>query len=299
MQTSIMSCMCNSGRQVTDLESGEIVCTNCGWVAKDKEVETRGEWRTFENNDSSRVGSPGSLAFHDMGLATIIGKANKDSTGRSLNPSMKSAMARLRTWDARTRAYSAGHRGLMQAFHELDRLKDKLGLSDAIVEKTAYIYRKAQDRRLTRGRSVTSILAAAIYIACRERGAQRTLRDVCKSADVKRKDLSRSYRMLILELDIKVPLVDPMKCITKIANKANLSEKITRMAMSRMNELVQKEISAGKGPMGLAATVLYQSCLTSHEKVTQKDIADAAGVTEVTIRNRLSEIRTSFPDRKA
>jgi transcription initiation factor TFIIB len=289
-----MSCMCNSDRQVTDLESGEIVCTNCGWVAKDKAVETRAEWRRFENNDSSRVGSPGSLAYHDMGLATIIGKANKDSTGRSLNSSVKSAMARLRTWDARTRAQGSGHRSLMQAFHELDRLKDKLGLSDAIVEKTAYIYRKAQERRLTRGRSVASILAAAIYIACRELGAQRTLDDVCKSADVKRKDLSRSYRKLILELDIKVPLPDPMKCITKIANKANLSEKITRMAMSTMNELIQKELSAGKDPMGLAATVLYQSCLTNHEGVTQKDIADAAGVTEVTIRNRLNDLRNKL-----
>jgi transcription initiation factor TFIIB len=299
MQTSIMSCMCNSGRQVTDLESGEIVCTSCGWVAKDKAVETRGEWRTFENNDSSRVGSPGSLAFHDMGLATIIGKANKDSTGRSLNSSMKSAMARLRTWDARTRVYSTGHRALMHAFRELDRLKDKLGLSDAIVEKTAYIYRKAQDRRLTRGRTVASVLAAAIYIACRELGAQRTLRDVCNSVDVKRKDLARSYRLLILELDIKVPLVDPLKCITKIANKANLSAKITRTAISRMKELVQKEISAGKDPMALAATVLYETCLTNHEKLTQKDIADAAGVTEVTIRNRLKDIRTRFPDRQA
>ena len=139
MQTSIMSCMCKSGRQVTDLESGEIVCNTCGWVSKDKAVETRGEWRTFENNDSSRVGSPGSLAFHDMGLATIIGKANKDSTGRSLNSSVKSTMARLRTWDARTRAQTAGHRSLIRAFHELDRLKVNLGLSDAIVEKTAYI----------------------------------------------------------------------------------------------------------------------------------------------------------------
>lgn len=286
--------MCNSGRQVTDLESGEIVCTNCGWVAKDKAVETRGEWRTFENSDSSRVGSPGSLAFHDMGLTTIIGKANKDSTGRSLNSSVKSTMARLRIWDARTRAQTAGHRSLIQAFHELDRLKVNLGLSDAIVEKTAYIYRKAQDRRLTRGRSVASILAAAIYIACREMGAQRTLRDVGKSANVKRKELSRSYRQLILELDIKVPLADPLKCITKIANKANLSEKITRMAMSTMNEIIRKEISAGKNPMGLAAAVLYQSCLMNHESVTQKDIADAAGVTEVTIRTRLNDLRNKL-----
>jgi transcription initiation factor TFIIB len=217
--------MCNSGRQVTDLESGEIVCNNCGLVSPDKAVESRAEWRTFdsENKGRQRVGSPSSLAFHDMGLSTIIGKANKDSAGRNLDASMNYRMQRLRTWDARTRAHAAGQRNLMRAFRELERLKDKLGLSDAIVQKTAYIYRKAQDRRLIRGRSTSSILAAAIYIACREMGAQRTLGDVTKIADVKRKDLSRSYRLLIRELDIKVPLADPMKCIIKIANRAKLS----------------------------------------------------------------------------
>ena len=283
--------MCNSGRQVTDLESGEIACSSCGLVSPDRAIENRAERRIFENNDLPRVGSPSSLAFHDMGLATIIGKANKDSTGRKLNASMNSAMERLRTWDARTRAHAAGHRNLMKAFRELDRLKDRLGLSDVIVQKTAYIYRKAQDRQLIRGRSTSSILAAAIYIACREMGAQRTLGDVTKITDVKRKELSRSYRLLILELDIKVPLADPMKCIIKIANRAGLSEKTRRMAMSTMNELVKKEISAGKDPMGLAATVLYQSCLSNGETITQKSIAEAAGITEVTVRNRFNDLK--------
>jgi transcription initiation factor TFIIB len=296
MQSSIMCCICNSGRQVTDLESGEIVCNNCGLVSPDKAVESRAEWRTFdsENKGRQRVGSPSSLAFHDMGLSTIIGKANKDSAGRNLDSSMNYRMQRLRTWDARTRAHAAGQRNLMRAFRELERLKDKLALSNAIVQKTAYIYRKAQDRRLIRGRSTSSILAAAIYIACREMGAQRTLVDVTKIADVKRKDLSRSYRLLIRELDIKVPLADPMKCIIKIANRAKLSEKTRRMAMSTMNELVQKEISAGKDPMGLAATVLYLSCLTNGEAITQREIAEAAGVTEVTVRNRFYDLKNKL-----
>lgn len=289
-----MCCICNSGHQVTDLESGEIVCNNCGRVSSEKAVESRAEWRTFENSDLSRVGSPSSLAFHDMGLATIIGKANKDSAGRNLDASMNSAMSRLRTWDTRTRAHSAGQRNLISAFRELERLKDKFGLSDAIVQKTAYIYRKAQDMHLIRGRSKSSILAASIYIACREMGAQRTLGEVTKIADVKRKDLSRSYRLLVRELDIKVPLADPMKCITKIANKANLSEKTRRMAISTMNELVQKEMSAGKDPMGLAATVLYLSCLTNGEATTQRDVAEAAGVTEVTVRNRFNDLKSKL-----
>jgi transcription initiation factor TFIIB len=296
MQSLIVCCKCDSGRQITDLESGEIICGNCGRVSLDKAMESRAEWRTFdsENNSSSRqrVGSPSSLAFHDMGLSTIIGKVNKDSTGHNLDASMNYRMQRLRTWDARTRVHAPGNRGLMRAFSELERLKDKLGLSDAVVQKTAYIYRKAQEKRLARGRSVSSILAAATYIACREMGAARTLRDLTEITNVKRKALSRSYRLLVLKLDIKVPSMDLMKCIVKIANKAKLSEKTQRMAMSIMNDLINKEIHAGKDPMGLAATVLYLSCLRNDVARTQRDIAEAAGVTEVTIRNRFKDLKT-------
>ncbi|MFL6512520.1 MAG: transcription initiation factor IIB family protein [Nitrososphaera sp.] len=297
MQSSIVCCTCDSGRQVTDLESSEIICDNCGRVSPDKAIESRAEWRTFdsENNSRQRVGSPSSLAFHDMGLSTIIGKVNKDSAGRNLDASMTYRMQRLRTWDARTRAQAGGHRNLMQAFSELERLKDKLGLSDAIVQKTAYIYRKAQERRLVRGRTVTSIIAAATYIACRELGAARTLRDLTEITNVTRKMLTRSYRLIVLELDIKVPSINPMKCIVKIANKAKLGEKVQRMAMSTMNDLIKKEISAGKDPMSLAATVLYLSCLTVGEATTQREIALAAGVTEVTIRNRFKDLKTKDP----
>jgi transcription initiation factor TFIIB len=294
MQSSIVCCICDSGRQITDLASGEIICGSCGRVSPDKAMENRAEWRTFssENISRQRVGSPSSLAFHDMGLSTIIGKVNKDSAGHNLDASMDYRMQRLRTWDARTRVQAAGHRSLMQAFSELERLKDKLGLSNAIVQKTAYIYRKAQEKRLARGRSVSSILAAATYIACREMGAARTLRDFTEITNVKRKALSRSYRLLVLKLDIKVPSMDLMKCIAKIANKAKLGEKTQRMAMFTMNDLINKEIAAGKDPMSLAATVLYLSCLTNGEATTQKEIAEAAGVTEVTIRTRFKDLKT-------
>jgi transcription initiation factor TFIIB len=229
-----------------------------------------------------------------MGLATVIGKSNSDSNGRKLDSSVHSTIQRLRIWDFRTQAHTSADRNLVQAFSELGRVRDKLALSDAIIEKTAYIYRKAQEKHLIRGRSTSGVLAAAIYAACREMGAPRSLRDMVEITGIKRKVISRSYRLLITELGIKMPLVDPMKCIAKIANKAKLSEKAKRMAIDMMNDLTKKEMSAGKGPMGLAATVLYLSGLSNSEYVTQKEIAQAAGVTEVTIRNRVKDIKTKL-----
>jgi transcription initiation factor TFIIB len=136
----------------TDLESAEVVCESCGLVSPDETIESRAQWTTFESDNGSnirqRFGLSNSLEFHDMGLCTIIGSQNKDSTGHTLNPSVNSSMQRLRTWDARSRSNISGHRNLMQAFNELGRLKDKLGLTNAIVEKVAYIYRKAEEKQI-------------------------------------------------------------------------------------------------------------------------------------------------------
>jgi transcription initiation factor TFIIB len=282
---------------ITDPESGEVICSNCGVVITEKSEDiTNPEWRAFtaeEQNEKVRTGAPTSLAKHDRGLATIISKTGRDASGQKLDTAMYSTYKRLRTWDNRILHNSSVNRNLFQAFSQLYALKDKLGLSDTIIEKTAYIYRKAEERGLVRGRTISGMVTAAIYIACREIGTPRTLKEIAVISNTKRKNIALCCRLLIRELDIKVPIADPMKCIIKIANKAKLSEKITRLAMNMMTQIIQRGISAGKNPMSFAATVLYISSFKAGENITQLDIANAAGVTEVTLRNRIKELNST------
>ncbi|MFL6406859.1 MAG: transcription initiation factor IIB family protein [Nitrososphaeraceae archaeon] len=289
--------ICKSNQIITDTESGELICSKCGQVISDKVQQAGPEWRNFtlsssnESNDSrSRVGMSTSLARHDMGLSTIIGRTDRDASGQKIDAAMRTTMDRLRTWDYRTQIRSATDRNLRNAFNRLDILKDRLGLSDSIVEKVAYIYRKAQERQLVRGRTISGVLAAAIYIACREMGISRTLKDIATYSNVKFKEVAKSYRLLCLELDLKIPIVDPMKYIAKVANKANLSEKTKRQAAEIMDNVTKREMSVGKNPMGLAASVLYISSMKTGENITQSDLSNAAGVTEVTLRNRYKDL---------
>ena len=293
MQGSMACSVCKSTNEtITDPESGEIICRNCGTVIVDNILESGPEWRIAQGGkDRSRTGMPTSLSRHDMGLATIIGRTNKDASGRGLDSSVRSTMERLRTWDLRIQVYSPSDRNLRHAFGVLERVKDKLGLSEPVIEKTAYIYRKAQERGLVRGRTITAVLGAAIYIACREMGISRTLNDIAMLTNLRRKELARTFRLLLLELDLKVPVVDPLKCIAKVANKTKLSERTKRQAMEIMTSVTNSGISAGKDPMGLAGSVLYLSSKNSGEAITQIDIANAAGVTEVTIRNRFRDLK--------
>jgi transcription initiation factor TFIIB len=286
---------CNNEKIITDPDSGEVICNKCGRVLSDKLLETGPEWRTFDKAEvRARTGMPESLARHDMGLSTMVGRADRDASGNKLDPTMRTRMNRLATWDMRSRLHTPKDRSLSQAFFQLDVLKDKLGLSDGIVEKTAYIYRKAQSRNLTRGRTISGVLAAAVYIACREMGAHRTLDDIAAGSNVKRKEVSKNFRMLHTSLDLKIPQQDPMKCIAKVANKVKLSEKTKRKAAEIMSNVMKEEISAGKDPMGLAASVLYLSSIKTGEPVTQMSIAKAAGVTEVTVRNRFRDLKSNL-----
>jgi len=290
--------VCGSDQIVTIPDSGEIVCEHCGAVISDKTEEKGPEWRSFatatagrEENDSNRTGMPFTLARSDMGLSTIIGRTNKDASGSKINSSMLSTIHTLRTWDSRTQVYTSTDRNLAQAFAQLDTLKDKLGLPGAIIEKSAYIYRKAQENRLVLGRSISAVLVAAIYTACREMGIPRTLNDIATNSNVKRKSVAKCYRQLLLGLDLKIPMVDPIKCIARIANKAEISEKTKHQAINLMNTVMENEISAGKDPMGLAATVIYASCVRTGEIRTQKELANAADITDVTLRTRLKDLK--------
>ena len=286
---------CGSRSEVTDAESGEIFCGSCGFVMLEK-IESLGpEHRNFmDGEDGSRTGAGTSLSRHDMGLATIIGPTDRDATGKALSSSMKHTIGRLRIWDSRSQAHKSSDRNFRIAFNELSKLKDKLGLSDVTIEKTAYIYRKAVEKNLIRGRSITSLLGASLYAACRESETPRTLKDVELVSNVKRKELAKCYRVLVERLDLKMPVVNSIYCIARIANKIGISEKSKRFAAKILHDYEQSGEVAGKSTTGLAATALYLACVKMDERYSQRDISKAANITEVTIRNRAAAMRKTL-----
>src|SRR5919198_1959026 len=272
---------CGDGQKIIDVESGELICTKCGFVIHERLDDEHEDWSILAREPDSKLRtSPTSLARSGMGLSTIIGRPDR-SAGSGLNAAMRATFDRLRTWDFRIKGHD--ERSLRRAFIELDRLRSTLGLSDVIVEKTAYIYRRAQERGLVRGRTMRAVLGAAIYIVQREMGISGTRDDIIKATITKEKDLARAYRILLRELDLRVPMLDPIKCISRVANKANISERTKRRAMDMIHNVIKSGLAAGKDPMGLAASVLYLACVSSELK-SQAAIAEAAGVSEVTLR---------------
>jgi transcription initiation factor TFIIB len=285
---------CGSANLVHDYDTGETVCGDCGLVLHDQMMDKGPEWRAFtqeEKESRSRVGIPTSFSVHDKGLSTAIGRVDRDAFGRKLPLQTRLQMWRLRKWQIRSRVHSSVDRNLAQAMAELDRLSDKSYIPPSVKEKAAVIYRKALDKGLVRGRSIAAIAAASLYAACRDTGTPRTLREIAEASLVDKKDVARCYRLLLRELSVQMPIADPLTYISKIAERTGISGKTQGLAIEILSDAKRRRAAAGKDPMGLAAAALYLACLQNNEKKTQKDIAEAAGVTEVTVRNRYKTLK--------
>jgi transcription initiation factor TFIIB len=289
---------CGSGYSIEDYELGEIICQNCGLVINENIMDRGPEWRAFtaeEKESRGRAGIPISYSMRDKGLSTIIDQISRDAHGKQLPISTRLEMQRLRKLQIRTGTNSSIDRNLVQAMGELDRLKDKLRIPLHVKEKAAIIYRKALDNGLVRGRSIPAIASAALYVACRITETPRTLKEVASASSTKRmRNVASSYRLLLRELDIKIPVEDPLRCISKIGSKMEIPIKTQRTAMQLLGEAKQRRAVSGKDPMGLAAATLYVACVLDGVKRTQKELAKVANVTEVTVRNRYKGLKETL-----
>ena len=287
-ETEILSC--SESIKITDFETGEVICQNCGKVLQDKISNDRKDNNAFTKNEyDSHFGSKSSLRFHDMGLATIIGKFNHDFSGKSVDYKMRPAINRMRYWDARSHTKNSSERNLRIALSEMEKLKEKLCLSDAIIERSAYVYRKAVKAQLIRGRSIIGIVGACVYVACREMDVTRTIMDISNNLQESRSSIAKNYRMLFQNLKLTVSVPDPIRCIIKIANNLEIPENTKREAIHIFDTLKEKKLIAGKKPYSVAAAVIYMAGIKTGVNLSQQNISKVSGITVVTIRNRYKE----------
>lgn len=284
---------CGSTRIMRDYECAELVCMNCGFVLAAKMTDRGPEWRAFDDEQRSkrtRVGAPLTYTIHDKGLSTMIDWHDRDIYGKSLSPGQKAQVYRLRKWQRRIRVSDATERNLAFALSEITKIANNLNLPKSILETASVIYRKAVKERLIRGRSIQGVTAAAIYLACRQCGLARTLEEIAQSSTMNKKEVGRSYRFLIKELNYSIPPVKPSQYVTKFSNQLTMQGKVEEIAHKILASAKELKLTSGRGPTGIAAAASYIASVLTGERKTQREIAEIAQVTEVTIRNRYKEL---------
>ncbi|WP_336037340.1 transcription initiation factor IIB [Halobacterium yunchengense] len=272
---------------------GETVCTDCGLVVDEDDIDRGPEWRAFdaaERDQKSRVGAPTTNMMHDKGLSTNIGWQDKDAYGNSLSTAQRRKMQRLRTWNERFRTRNSKERNLKQALAEIERMGSALGLPDDVRETASVIYRRALGEDLLPGRSIEGVATAALYAAGRQADHPRSIGEVATVSRVDDMEFKRTYRYLVRELGLAVQPADPASYVARIASDLDLEPDVERRARDLLAAADGTGVYNGKSPVGLAAAAIYAAGRLTGTRYTQDDVAAAADVSTVTIRNRYTEL---------
>ena len=287
-----------SGSLVGDLDRGEIICHKCGYVALDQAEDEGPEWKAIDLEDKSklvRVGSPRTLSILDFGLSTQISSEMKDSSGRSVTPQMRASLARMNKWQSRVRTSNSEERTLSMMLSRIKNLCDTLNLPRNVSETAAHVYRTASKMKIAKSKSSLGIASAIVYLACRKCQVQRTLNEVARGSGIDKRVLAKYYRLILRELEesyIPPPLVE--RYIAKLVNQAKLDGCAERIALQIAGKTTDAKILGGKSPAGLAAAYIYISSVLLGDHLPQREIAEIAEATEVTVRNRCREIMDNF-----
>jgi transcription initiation factor TFIIB len=286
---------CNGDKIVFDHGTGEKICSDCGIVLSVEREYAEPLLDTNTNLGNMNLGTPSSLAHHDKNLSTMISYSNVDADGVAIRVDQRSAIQRLRRWNKISNNNRSYHRNLKNAFAVLMRIKDKLSLSETIIEKSAYYYRKTLDQRLIKGRSIKGFVVACVYVSCREMNVPRTIEEIAEISNTDTIFSGKCYRLLVKKLKIRLPSIDSTSHLTRIANNAGISEKTARHAIQMMSVVKDNPLSFGKDPCAIAVAVLYGACLEKGEKTSQSKISIAGNVSVVTLRKRFLDIKRIFP----
>jgi transcription initiation factor TFIIB len=295
---------CNSS-VVDDTENGERICSGCGIVMEERVEDHGPEAKSSSLEDKmklARATGQTTYAQHDLGIATEISIGSTDFSGKKINAETANQMHRLGKWQQRVRVSSSRDRRLSNVLGRVSEICQSCSLPKNVTETASIIYRSLDGKNIqVKGKSVLSISAAVVYMACKQcdviRSLEEILKEVCHPRDVKSKTklASRYYRTLVIELDtVTTPIITMDKYISKIANMTNTDTRIERLSLEIAEKTKDRNIADGKAPNGIAAAYLYIASILLGQSVLQRDISSVSGVTEVTIRNRCKEILTSF-----
>ena len=289
---------------IDDVQNGEIICSGCGVVVADQMADYGPESKGSsleEKMKLARATGQTTYSQHDLGITTEISMSTKDFSGKSINTEIANQMHNLRKWQQRVRVSSPRERRLANVLAKIGEACNSLSLTKNVLETASMIYRNLDDKMDVKGKSVASISAATIYMACKQCDVVRSLDEICqglcaqKEVKAKVKLAARYYRTMVMEMgSFTAPIITIDKYISKFANLSKTDVRVERLALEIAEKTKDNNIADGKAPNGIAAAYLYVASVLLGQNVLQRDVSSIAGVTEVTIRNRCKEILTSY-----
>ena len=281
---------CGKKSIVEDFDTKEKSCSGCGAVVDEPNID----YATDETKKEGSGGRTGPQEDPMMQMGTMISQTGKDASGKQVkatyveNGKTKNYLYGITTQDKRSK--SKGRKTIIKANNEITRLCNELKINEEIKQRGAEIFRDVKKEKMTAGRDALVLSAACLYLACRESGQSKTIKDFMRQCNCKTTIFIRYFRTIQKTFEIQTEIMSPKKYISQIASKTEppISTIIERIACDVVDQLKDK---AGKDPVGLAAAALCYVCRSKNkDQPTLRNIALAASVNEVTVRNRIKDI---------
>ncbi len=287
---------CGSMNILYHSEAGEYICGNCGLVLYEHVINRGPEWRSFNEQKTAkrvRVGAPLTYLIHDQGLSTQIDARNYDAYGKPISYERKADIERIRKLQKRT--MESKEKSLALGLSNISMWCNHLGLPEHVAETASLIYRKVWDQGLSRGRKINQLSAASVYLASRQCGSTnhellRTLKEIENVSGVPRVKIGKGYRLLLKNLGYLSPKQKPEGYVSRILKLLGITGQTEKIVYETLKAAREAKLTAGKGPVGRAAAACYIASTLTGERKTQQEIARAANITEVTIRNRAKDL---------
>ena len=271
---------------IEDYRAGDQICSACGLVVGDRVIDVGSEWRTFSSEsggeDKSRVGATEN-ALLGSDLSTMIGPS-PGGRGAGGSYSNMSSDAAIYTNRSRPQTTSTSDRALMDAFRTMSNMSDRINLPRTITDRANVLFKVVYEGRNLKGRSNSAIAAACLYIACQQDGVPRTFKEIVAVSAVSKKEIGRVFKLILKAHDTNVELITTGDFMSRFCGTLSLARPIQKAATCIAQKAVDMDIVPGRSPISVTAAAIYMASQASRDKRTQKEIADIAGVADVTIR---------------
>ncbi|MFX0072402.1 MAG: transcription initiation factor IIB family protein [Candidatus Hermodarchaeota archaeon] len=279
---------------ILSIKEGTIVCMNCGTVKGENFVGQEKRAYSFKEINERQQNSP---RWREFGPRTIISSSNIDSRGNAIDAKGRTLFSRLSK--IQNSLISSIERNFWEAKPKLNLLASKMSIPEYIKETSWKIYSLVAKKKLTMGRSIDGFLAASLYAAIRVHEFPRLLEDVSDASMIERHTVIRSLaiitREILPELSLTYKPISAEQLIFKFGNELKMPMEIQKEAINMLIKAKKKGIPhIGKDPRGLAASVIYIAARKTPNRKTQTEIAQLAKITEVTLRNRINDMKNKI-----
>jgi len=263
-----------------EYSSGDVVCTRCGTVLGDRIIDTRSEWRTFadsEGDDPSRVGGPGDPLLNGANqLSSVISfRDNHSGVARSLQRASQSV------------SKNTGEQTLIDAFHEIQHMCDQIHLPRTVADSAKQLFKRQEEEKLLKGKGNNAIIAACIFIACRDQKVERSFKEIVALSGVPKKLIAQCFSKLSQTFGVTAANVHDSSAaglVTRFCNHLGLPPALQSATAECVRKADDLGILAGRSPLSIASACVYFTSHVFGMGKSIKEISGVAGVSDSTIR---------------